>query len=209
MIIGALRFVVKLAGQYAHRIGGSTPKDEITQLLISAGNLGLLIAVDKFKVERQTRFLTYAAWWVREKMLEELDSMDVIRVPVYRQKELRAKRQDHVDYATEAPFVSLDTLEDTEAVVTSDAQLECDLVNQYGAQMLQTAFTVLGFSGRDRYILLAYFGARDDPKTLKQLSHRLGLSGERIRQVKLTLLDQLRTYLQSRTVHTTADAFTV
>jgi RNA polymerase sigma factor (sigma-70 family) len=40
--------------------------------LVQEGHLGLLRAVDKFDPERDTRFLTYAIWWVRSFMLNFL-----------------------------------------------------------------------------------------------------------------------------------------
>src|ERR1035437_5782358 len=93
LLEGALRFVVKVAKDYARRTKGCHYPPEYLSALISAGNLGVLVAVDRFNCRMGTRFLTYAAWWIREKILEELDGTGVVRVPTYRQKQLRTRRK--------------------------------------------------------------------------------------------------------------------
>jgi RNA polymerase primary sigma factor len=74
-----LRFVVR-------RAKSLTNNPEYLSRLISAGNVGLMVAVDKFKVERQTRFLTYADWWVRKEMLDEIRNAGLVHIPTHRQK---------------------------------------------------------------------------------------------------------------------------
>jgi RNA polymerase sigma-32 factor len=55
---GNLRFVVKIAFEY--RTYGVRLLD-----LIQEGNLGLLVAVDRFDPARGVRLTTYAVWWIR------------------------------------------------------------------------------------------------------------------------------------------------
>lgn len=55
---GNLRFVVKIAFEY--RTYGMRLLD-----LIQEGNLGLLVAVERFDPERGVRLTTYAVWWIR------------------------------------------------------------------------------------------------------------------------------------------------
>jgi RNA polymerase primary sigma factor len=54
-----LRFVVHLAKRY--RWSNMSTLD-----LIQEGNIGLLYAVEKFDHRRETRFSTYAAWWIKQ-----------------------------------------------------------------------------------------------------------------------------------------------
>jgi RNA polymerase primary sigma factor len=207
LISGALRFVVKVAKEYAYRTKGPNFDNEVLTTLISAGNMGLLVAADRFDATRNTKFLTYAAWWVREKILEELDSQGIIRVPAHKQKALRAQRKHGGGTEVEAPHVTLDTVEAIDAAGHCDHRLERDLVNTYGFTLLRQALDELSLRERDKYIVLAYFGAREEPKNLRQISKRVDLSSERVRQIKKDTMDMLRTHLMANRVEATRDVF--
>lgn len=206
LVQGALRFVVKVAKDYARRARGMHYESDLLKSLISAGNYGLLVAVDRFEPSRGTRYLTYAAWWVREKILEELDNMGIVRVPAYRQKALRAQRKQGDPAALDTPHVQMEEVSEIDKKHHDDT-LESDLVNTYGIDMIYQSLDALELRGRDRYIVLAYFGMREDPKNLRQISNRLGLSSERVRQIKKTVLDLLHRWLDDHAVKETKDVF--
>lgn len=195
LVEGALRFVVKMAREYARRAKGERHGEELLLALISAGNLGLLVAVDRFALEKGTRFLTYAAWWVREKILEELDNMGVVRVPAYQQKAQRARwKQSGGDM--EPPHVTLTTLDDVDRSA-SDTSTEKSLLDKHGASTVQRVLAMSGIPIRHQYIVSLHLGLREDPKTLKQIAMRVGYTPERARAARKDALDSLRRYLEN------------
>jgi RNA polymerase primary sigma factor len=73
-----LRFVIKVALEYQHC--GLPLAD-----LISAGNLGLVAAADRFVPDKGCKFITYAVWWIRQSILRALaEQPRAIRVPMNR-----------------------------------------------------------------------------------------------------------------------------
>lgn len=206
LIKGAMRFALKEAKKYAVKAKGHRHDTEVLRNLISAGNLGLLIAVDRHDPAYGTRFLTYAANWVKEKIREELDHMGLVRVPVYKQKDLRRKRKAGESTEDELGHVRVEDLGEVDQR-QSDEKLEAELINNYGSDLIYKALEELEFRGRDKYIVLASFGVKEEPKTMKQIASRLDLSQERIRQIKKKAMLRLKDHLDDKSIAGADDVF--
>ncbi len=77
MIRSNLRLVVKLARVF---MGRGLPFVD----LVAEGNVGLIRAVEGFDPEKDLRFSTYAAWWIKESIRRALhDVAKMVRVPAY------------------------------------------------------------------------------------------------------------------------------
>ena len=77
MIERNIRLVIKMARKYSGR--GLELLD-----LIQEGNIGLMIAVDRFDLEKDCKFSTYATWWIKQVMTRAIDDKGrTIRLPVY------------------------------------------------------------------------------------------------------------------------------
>lgn len=74
LINANLKFVVSVAKQYSN-VGV-----ELSDL-ISEGNLGLIIAADKFDETKGFKFISFAVWWIRQKMLTAISESRLIRIP--------------------------------------------------------------------------------------------------------------------------------
>lgn len=80
LIKANMRYVFNLARKYS--------KNDPTTFadLIAAGNEGLTVGVDKYTPGRGTRVISYAHFWVRQRILEEMASMRLVALPVYKQQ---------------------------------------------------------------------------------------------------------------------------
>src|ERR1700687_10055 len=77
MVRANLRLVVNIARSY-------TGKGLGLQDLIEEGNLGLLRAVEGFDPSMNTRFSTYASYWIKQSIKRALvNSAKTIRIPAY------------------------------------------------------------------------------------------------------------------------------
>jgi RNA polymerase primary sigma factor len=76
MIRANLRLVVSIAFEHVNR--GMALSD-----LISEGNLGLVTAVERFAPARNSRFASYAAWWIKQHIRRALSKDRTIRIPVH------------------------------------------------------------------------------------------------------------------------------
>jgi RNA polymerase primary sigma factor len=77
MINSNLRLVVTIAQDYANL--GLPLLD-----LVSEGNIGLMIAVDRFDPSKGAKLSTYAAWWIRQSIKRALSNQSkTIRLPVH------------------------------------------------------------------------------------------------------------------------------
>lgn len=83
MINSNLRLVVSIAKKYQHK--GMTLLD-----LINEGNIGLILALDRFDYSRGFRFSTYATWWIKQEITKALsEKVRSIRLPVYMNNKIK------------------------------------------------------------------------------------------------------------------------
>ena len=71
------RLVIKIAKQYQNK--GLSMLD-----LFQEGSIGLMTAIDRFDINKDTKLSTYATWWIRQAITRAIaESSKTIRVPVH------------------------------------------------------------------------------------------------------------------------------
>ena len=77
LVTSNLRLVVKMAKKYSNL---GIPLLDIIQ----EGNMGLIRAAEKFDPDKNLRFTTYAAFWIKQSILKHINSnRGLIRLPAY------------------------------------------------------------------------------------------------------------------------------
>ncbi len=212
LIHNCLRSVVKIAAQFSHN-------PDLIKDLISAGNLGVFHALDKYELNKNTRFLSYATYWIQFYIREELDKVDLVSMPRWRQKAIRKIRQVNTHYiaregrdaedeeicektelspaqlsrlqqVTRLRFSAVANLLHRHNTTTSDDQETFkQTLNQETKSALAQCLKVLG--PKHNFVVRAYFGMVTDPMSLHQIAKIICVSSERVRQVKVEALRRL------------------
>lgn len=85
-----LRLIPFIIKRYFHSWMAVFPVSD----MISAGNVGLLKAVDRFKLSKKSRFSTYATYWIRQSIQREVaNTKSTVRVPIHRVTDLAKYRK--------------------------------------------------------------------------------------------------------------------
>ena len=221
LIQANLRFVIDVAKNYQNR-GLSFPD------LISAGNLGLMTAAERFDGTRGYKFISYAVWWIRQSILQTIaEHVRTVRLPLNKLSLLKdiskatrklgqhsdsepdveeiAKELDlPPDVVTDAilsarPVSSLDGAFDDDEKrsllnILADANTKApdtDLIHDSARHQLEEVLDSL--EEREQRIIRLYFGLDGmEALTLEQIGAMIGVTRERVRQIKERALGRLR-----------------
>ncbi len=217
LIVSNLRFVVKIAHEYA---GYGRNLWELVQ----EGNLGLVTAADRFEPERGHRFVSYAVWWIRAMILSYVQrSASIVRLGTDRgtrraffnlrsaRERIEAEKQGEASTAELAAALDVpeSSIEATERqVVAGDVTLDTGLIEHLAAASPTPEETVADQEAARRHHVqlqaaLRRLDARErtiierrhlseKPATLAALGKAFSLSRERARQIETHALSKLR-----------------
>jgi RNA polymerase primary sigma factor len=162
-----LRFVVSIAKKYRN---SGLPFNDI----ISEGNMGLIHAAKKYDGSKNTRFISYAVWWIKYYITEAIKKTSVEKLDV---DDYVFDRKDHFEKQTD--FINEEF--ENELVLLQDRNASVDeLLN-----CLQE---------RERKILVMFYGLNGGKEmNLDEIGEVMNVSNERIRQLKDIALIKLKT----------------
>ena len=158
-----------------------TQYGSIDEDLIQEGNMGLLVAFDKFDPELGFKFDTYAKHWVYSYMQQYNWKKHVVRLG----RTIRRKRLEEGG-ETVIPMVSLDTpeadcqnLELSVAVLSSQERLE----QQQDIEFVRNYIKDIA-PERNKHMFEDYYGLREDePVNMTTLATKFGVSKQRCQQI--------------------------
>jgi len=216
-----LRFVIDVAKNYQNR--GLSLSD-----LISAGNVGLLTAAERFDGTKGYKFISYAVWWIKQSILQSIaEHARTVRLPLNKlsllkdiskasrklgqgregepaieeiARELDMPEQEILDTMMSARSVrSLDESfeEDDERsllnILSDDNQATPDSHVLETSARIQLEEVLENLDERELRIIRLYFGLDgSESLTLEQIGGLMGLTRERVRQLKERALGKLR-----------------
>ena len=216
-----LRFAVTVAKSYQRR-GLSLPE------LISAANLGLLIAAERFDGSKGYKFISYAVWWIRQSILSTLaeqtravhlpqNKISLLKKITLASNQLAQNTENDPDIDEIANELELST-EEVENTLLS-GQFICSLDEIFEQETEKNLLSILvdtteenpdaivshrevithiqnvlkELDEREKFVIEHYFGLNgNEPLALEKIGNYMGVTRERVRQIKERTLIKLR-----------------
>ena len=212
LVTANLRFVVSVAKQYQHQ--GLTLTD-----LIDEGNIGLIKAAQKFDETRGFKFISYAVWWIRQSILQAIaEQSRIVRLPLSHEiNRFEQEFQRHPSVAELSDATNMDEEKIAQSMQADSHHVSIDAPFQDGEDNCMLDVMASGDDSRtDRQvdhesmalelnnvlnkvlkereitIIRECFGIGCHEKGLEEIGDQLGLTRERVRQIREKSIAKLR-----------------
>jgi RNA polymerase primary sigma factor len=225
LVCANLKFVINVAFKYRGQ-GFTLPE------LINEGNIGLVEAAERFDLNKNIRFISYAVWWIRQSITRAIaEKARIVRISA--EKELIIRRINR--YNTRMKYVingglkidakdlgkkmgytskkmekilemgqhhsSLDQPVDGDSgtsIVSIIKNRVTEDSDERAVRMSRNAFlerTLKRLNDRERKVIKMYYGIdTNEELSLEDIGDLIGLSKERVRQIKEEGLANLRKF---------------
>jgi RNA polymerase sigma factor (sigma-70 family) len=205
LVYSQLKTVLSIARQY---------KNSLLEMddLMTIGIVGIYKAIEKFEFEKETRFITYASSWIKAEISAEVHNNDLIRHPAnvlidirkqekaIRNGEIKESDVEILKYVVRSfgeptTFQSKNTIQDYLGSIDEDLS---KVDNMIGVdKILLTIDDLYGEKSKERKIFELLFGLNgEDIHTLDEVGKIIGLTKERIRQIKEKACDTIQKRLK-------------
>ena len=173
LILHNLRLVSHIVKKYY-----STAKNQ--EDLVSIGSIGLIKAVDSFKVETGVKFATYAAKCIQNEILMFFRSQKKLSAEVSIHETIDVDRDGN-------PLTYMDVIASEENMVEdTDRCIQHTAIRRLVGAVLDE---------REREVITLRYGlSGKDPLTQREVAERLGISRSYVSRIEKAALERLREY---------------
>lgn len=162
-----LKFVVSIAKKYRDR---GVPFED----LISEGNMGLYHAAEKYDGRKETKFITYAVWWIKNSINEII-------------KDYASNNEINVD---DFIFDKKKSVEYHQELINEEFEEELNNIQSRNDSVEELLKCL---QERERKIVTMFFGLKGTKEmNLDEIGQSMSLSMERVRQIKDVALIKLK-----------------
>lgn len=206
-----LRFVISVAKQYQRT-------DIDLNDLIQAGNNGIIEAAKRFDASRGFKFISYAVWWIRQRVQEEIAQNRIIRLPNHRiHNQLKENKLHELNkqkmcsdepenlVPNSLPYVSKrleDPVSESECADNFGDFLSDTVAGSEDSHLMRESLRralediiAKTLDTREAFIIRYRFGIQTKTgieHTLEDIAGWLGITRERCRQIEFMALRKLR-----------------
>ena len=197
-----LRFVISVAKEYQNR--GLNISD-----LISEGNYGLITAAHRFDPSKGFKFTSYAVWWIKQAILQSInENSRMIRLPNNVISKLNKMDKDDVNFHEKMMdefSLIIPTCSSLNNVINEDGDELLNIIEdnlfskpdeleseQNALKRKEIVKAISLLSEREKEIILLYYGINCEELTLERIGEEVGLTKERVRQVKENAIRKIR-----------------
>lgn len=150
--------------------------------LIAEANDGLMEAIEKFDLSQETKFITYAKWWIIQRLISSINNNykhSGYELPTDRNNQENEDDENYEQNKNDYDNLIIDEIDEVQ--------------NKYDKKYyVNTLLNLL--TERERDIICRYYGLYGKKENLYNISDSYNLTSERIRQIMEGGMRKIRSY---------------